>query len=49
MSEELVILGVGNQVAARLGLPAEWYATLVHPAASVSPYAQVGAGTVNPR
>jgi sugar O-acyltransferase (sialic acid O-acetyltransferase NeuD family) len=33
-------------VSARLGLPAERYATLVHPAASVAPGVELGAGTI---
>ncbi|MBY8849403.1 acetyltransferase [Saccharothrix longispora] len=35
-----------RQVAARLGLPAERYATVVHPLASVAPGVEIGAGSV---
>ncbi|UVS82401.1 acetyltransferase [Actinokineospora sp. UTMC 2448] len=53
-SDAAVLLCVANParpagraaVAARLGLPDERYATLVHPAASVAHGAELGAGTV---
>jgi sugar O-acyltransferase (sialic acid O-acetyltransferase NeuD family) len=35
-----------RDVVEQLGLPADRYATLVHPAAAVSPHASIGAGTV---
>jgi sugar O-acyltransferase (sialic acid O-acetyltransferase NeuD family) len=35
-----------RDIVERLGLSASRYATLVHPAASVSPYARIGAGTL---
>ncbi|QQQ76586.1 NeuD/PglB/VioB family sugar acetyltransferase [Saccharothrix sp. 6-C] len=35
-----------RQIAARLGLPAERYATVVHPWASVAPGVEIGAGSV---
>ncbi|MCC3375556.1 acetyltransferase [Cohnella sp. REN36] len=37
---------VRERLEARLGLSAEWYATIVHPAAVVSPSARLGRGTV---
>jgi sugar O-acyltransferase (sialic acid O-acetyltransferase NeuD family) len=38
-------LDVRRQVVERLCLPIECYATIVHPSASVSPHATIGAGT----
>jgi sugar O-acyltransferase (sialic acid O-acetyltransferase NeuD family) len=35
-----------REIVQRLGLPPERYATLLHPMASVSPHASVGAGTL---
>ncbi|MBB6674816.1 acetyltransferase [Cohnella nanjingensis] len=46
-----LILAVGNNVVrrrleARLGLSADWYATVVHPSAVISKSATIGRGTV---
>ena len=37
--------GIRGRIVDRLALPAERYATVVHPSASVSPYSKIGAGT----
>jgi sugar O-acyltransferase (sialic acid O-acetyltransferase NeuD family) len=39
-------LGLRKKIVARLGLPAERYATIVHPAASVAAGCEIGAGSV---
>jgi sugar O-acyltransferase (sialic acid O-acetyltransferase NeuD family) len=39
-------LGTRKKIVRRLGLPLERYATIVHPAASVAPGTEVGAGSV---
>jgi len=52
-AEAQVIIGVARaqdrglrcRIAERLALPAERYATILHPSASLSPYAKTGAGT----
>jgi sugar O-acyltransferase (sialic acid O-acetyltransferase NeuD family) len=52
-SEAQIIIGVARAkdrgirrgIVERLALPRERYATIIHPSASVSPYAKIGAGT----
>ncbi|MET0134332.1 MAG: NeuD/PglB/VioB family sugar acetyltransferase [Kibdelosporangium sp.] len=39
-------LGTRKRIAARLGLPAERYATIVHPLASIAPGVSIGAGSI---